>query len=129
MRQNARSMAEGQGCAGQTGDFRRRSARGDDKSVKGDGVVDVTDAVKDIPHIGPHDLINGLIERFSEYRPKLEAAVASGSDRRRIGVDAARDPTERPHVREKVAAAAADIEQASRSVPVSRGVHTVDVCS
>ena len=31
--------------------------------VKGDTVVDVTDAVKDIPHTGPHNLINGLIER------------------------------------------------------------------
>ena len=33
--------------------------------LKGDNeVVDVTDAVRDIPHTGPHDLINGLIERF-----------------------------------------------------------------
>ena len=41
-------------------------------------VVDVSAAVKDIPHTGPHDLINGLIERFAAYRPKLEQAVASG---------------------------------------------------
>ena len=32
--------------------------------LKGDAVVDVMDTVKDIPHIGPHDLISGLIERF-----------------------------------------------------------------
>ena len=36
--------------------------------LKGDTVVDVSAVVQDIPHIGPHDLINGLIERFAEYR-------------------------------------------------------------
>ena len=46
--------------------------------LKGDAVVDVSAVVKDIPHTGPHNLINGLIERFAEYRQKLEAAVASG---------------------------------------------------
>ena len=38
--------------------------------LKGDTVVDVSAVVQDIPHIGPHDLINGLIERFAEYRPR-----------------------------------------------------------
>jgi 2-keto-4-pentenoate hydratase/2-oxohepta-3-ene-1,7-dioic acid hydratase in catechol pathway len=46
--------------------------------VKGDGIVDVTAAVRDIPHLGPGDLINGVIARFAEYRPKIEAAAASG---------------------------------------------------
>ena len=46
--------------------------------LKGDAVVDVSKIVKGIPHTGPHDLINGLIERFSDYRKKLEKAVASG---------------------------------------------------
>ena len=41
-------------------------------------VVDVSALVKDIPHTGPHDLINGLIERFADYRAKLESAAASG---------------------------------------------------
>ncbi len=45
--------------------------------LRADGVVDVTSAVKDVPHLGPHDLINGVIERFSEYRGKLESAAAS----------------------------------------------------
>jgi hypothetical protein len=27
--------------------------------VKGDNIVDVSAAVRDIPHLGPHDLING----------------------------------------------------------------------
>jgi 2-keto-4-pentenoate hydratase/2-oxohepta-3-ene-1,7-dioic acid hydratase in catechol pathway len=44
--------------------------------VKGDRIVDVTAAVRDIPHTGPHDLINGLIARFGDYRRKLEEAAA-----------------------------------------------------
>ena len=47
--------------------------------LKGDNsVVDVTAVAQDIPHTGPGDLINGLIERFSSYRQKLEQAVAQG---------------------------------------------------
>ena len=46
--------------------------------VKGDAVVDVSAVVRDIPHTGPHNLINGLIERFSQYRGKLEKAAAEG---------------------------------------------------
>ena len=33
--------------------------------LKGDAVVDVSQVVKDIPHTGPHNIIIGLIERFS----------------------------------------------------------------
>jgi len=47
--------------------------------LKDDTVVDVSDAVKDIPHLGPHDLINGLISRFGEYKAKLQDAVSKGS--------------------------------------------------
>jgi 2-keto-4-pentenoate hydratase/2-oxohepta-3-ene-1,7-dioic acid hydratase in catechol pathway len=47
--------------------------------LKGDNtVVDVSAVVQDIPHIGPGDLINGLIERFASYRGKLEQAAAQG---------------------------------------------------
>ena len=43
--------------------------------LKGDAVVDVSHAVRDIPRLGPHDLISGLIERFADYnRPLAEAA-------------------------------------------------------
>lgn len=44
-----------------------------------DRVVDVTEEVQDIPHLGPHHLINGLIERFDQYRDRLEAASAAGN--------------------------------------------------
>jgi 2-keto-4-pentenoate hydratase/2-oxohepta-3-ene-1,7-dioic acid hydratase in catechol pathway len=46
--------------------------------LKGDNVVDVTQAVRDIPRLGPHDLISGLIERFADYRGALEQAAANG---------------------------------------------------
>src|SRR5438876_5590604 len=43
--------------------------------LKGDAVVDVARVVQDIPHLGPHDIIRGVIERWAEVRPKLEAAA------------------------------------------------------
>jgi 2-keto-4-pentenoate hydratase/2-oxohepta-3-ene-1,7-dioic acid hydratase in catechol pathway len=46
--------------------------------VKGDAVVDVSKAVQDVPHTGPHDLINGVIEHFAKYRGALEKAAADG---------------------------------------------------
>ncbi|MBC8242563.1 MAG: fumarylacetoacetate hydrolase family protein [Alphaproteobacteria bacterium] len=44
--------------------------------VKGAEVVDITDAVTDIPHIDHRALINGLIARFDSYRERLETLVA-----------------------------------------------------
>jgi 2-keto-4-pentenoate hydratase/2-oxohepta-3-ene-1,7-dioic acid hydratase in catechol pathway len=46
--------------------------------LKADAVVDVSDTVKSIPHNAPHELINGLIARFAEYRRPLEEAAARG---------------------------------------------------
>jgi 2-keto-4-pentenoate hydratase/2-oxohepta-3-ene-1,7-dioic acid hydratase in catechol pathway len=45
--------------------------------LKGDNVVDVSDIANELPHTGPHDRINALIENFDDYRGKLEAAVAA----------------------------------------------------
>ena len=45
--------------------------------VAGDRIVDVSSAVQDIPHLGPHHLINGLIEAFDDYRPRIEELVAA----------------------------------------------------
>ena len=47
--------------------------------LKSDDVVDVSAEVKDIPHTGPDDLMNGLIERWGSYKPRLEAAMARGA--------------------------------------------------
>lgn len=43
--------------------------------LNGDNVVDVSDVLQDIPHSGPGDLMNGLIERFDQYRTKLQQAA------------------------------------------------------
>ena len=59
--------------------------------VKGDTVVDVSAVVKGIPHTNPANLINGLIERFSDYRRQLEDAAAKGQ-----GVPLARSSCARP---------------------------------
>src|SRR5579859_6053977 len=40
-------------------------------------VVDVSDVVKDIPYLQPQDVMRGLIERFADYRGRLEQAAAS----------------------------------------------------
>ncbi len=47
--------------------------------LKGENVVDVSAEVKDIPHTGPGDRMNGLIEHWGSYKPRLEAAVARGA--------------------------------------------------
>lgn len=48
--------------------------------VKGDVIFDVSSVVQDIPHVGPGDLISGLIARFADYRSALEnAATGAGT--------------------------------------------------
>ena len=46
--------------------------------IKGDNVVDVTDAVRDIPHLDARDMIVGLIARWESYKAKVEKAAADG---------------------------------------------------
>jgi hypothetical protein len=38
--------------------------------LKGDAVDDVSAEVKDIPHTGPGDLMNGLIEHWDSYKSR-----------------------------------------------------------
>ena len=64
--------------------------------LKGENVVDVMDAVRKIPHTGPHDLISGLIERFAEYKPTLDQAAAQGKGVPVSGVRI-RPPLPKPH--------------------------------
>src|SRR5215831_1127906 len=47
--------------------------------IKGDNVVDVSAVVRDIPHIGPGDLMSGLIARFADYRGRLDDAAKNGA--------------------------------------------------
>lgn len=46
--------------------------------VTGDTVVDVSDVVKDIPRLGPQDVIRGVIENFGQYKGKLADAATQG---------------------------------------------------
>jgi 2-keto-4-pentenoate hydratase/2-oxohepta-3-ene-1,7-dioic acid hydratase in catechol pathway len=47
--------------------------------IKGnDTVVDITSVVRDLAPGGPQTLINAVIEKFADYRPRIDAAVASG---------------------------------------------------
>jgi 2-keto-4-pentenoate hydratase/2-oxohepta-3-ene-1,7-dioic acid hydratase in catechol pathway len=47
--------------------------------VQGTLVVDVSAAVRDIPHIGPQDLITGLIARFDQYKGRIQDAANTGT--------------------------------------------------
>jgi len=43
--------------------------------VKGDTIHDVSAVVRDIPHVGPGDLMSSLIANFEQYRGKIEDAA------------------------------------------------------
>jgi hypothetical protein len=47
--------------------------------ILGDTIVDVSSAVAEIPRLGPHDLINGVIADYEAHRPRLEAAASRAS--------------------------------------------------
>ena len=66
--------------------------------LKADAVVDVSGAVADVPHTGPHDLISGLIERFADYRTRLEEAGERGHEVP-LGQVRIRPPLPRPTTR------------------------------
>ena len=49
--------------------------------VNGNTIVDVSDVVKDIPRLGPQDVIRGVIEQFGTYKSKLADVAAKGQGR------------------------------------------------
>jgi len=49
--------------------------------LSGDNVIDLSDKVNDIPMVGPHDLINGLIENFEKYRGLINDAIKTEQGR------------------------------------------------
>jgi 2-keto-4-pentenoate hydratase/2-oxohepta-3-ene-1,7-dioic acid hydratase in catechol pathway len=77
-------------------------------------VVDVSDVVKDIPHLDPQGLIRGVIERFDQYSGRLQDAAARGqgqpADQLRI-----RPPL--PHPTNIVCMAVNYMEDGTRSEP------------
>ena len=64
--------------------------------LKGDTVVDVSDVVRDIPNLEPQDLIVGLIERFDQYKGRLQEAAERGQGRP-VGSVRIRPPLPRPN--------------------------------
>ena len=63
--------------------------------VKGDSVVDVTDAARGVPHRDTRDLIVGVIAEWDSYKGKLEKAAADGKGVPLAGVRL-RPPVPRP---------------------------------
>lgn len=63
--------------------------------IKGDNVVDVTDAAKGVPHRDTRDLIVGVIAEWDSYKGKLEKAAADGKGVPLAGVRL-RPPVPRP---------------------------------
>jgi len=49
--------------------------------VTGDKISDVTDVVKDIPRLGPQDVIRGVIEQFDTLKGKLAEAAAKAQSK------------------------------------------------
>jgi 2-keto-4-pentenoate hydratase/2-oxohepta-3-ene-1,7-dioic acid hydratase in catechol pathway len=82
--------------------------------LEGDAVVDVSQTVRDIPHPGPHELISGLIERFADYRRRLEEAVERG---RGVPVSQARIRPPLPKPCNIVAMAVNYMEDGTRAEP------------
>lgn len=46
--------------------------------IKGEGLVDITSVVANIPHHGIGDLMNGMIGTFDQVRPRIEKLVETG---------------------------------------------------
>jgi len=82
--------------------------------LKGDDVIDVMDTVKDIPHTGPHNLISGLIERFADYKGRLDTAVGRGQGKP-VSQVRIRPPLPKPY--NIVAMAVNYMEDGTRSEP------------
>ncbi|HEY7362973.1 MAG TPA: fumarylacetoacetate hydrolase family protein [Methylomirabilota bacterium] len=82
--------------------------------LKGDAVVDVSSVVADVPRTGPHNLISGLIERFADYRRRLEEAAARGTG---VPVSRVRIRAPLPKPTNIVAMAVNYMEDGTRSEP------------
>src|SRR3954463_9965988 len=46
--------------------------------VSGEGIVDISHELRDVPRQRPEDVMSSLIEHFTEYRARLEDAAVSG---------------------------------------------------
>ncbi len=79
-----------------------------------DMVIDVSPIVRQISHTGPHNLINGLIERFEEYQGRLQEAAARGQG---VSVDRVRVRPPLPKPYNLIAMAVNYLEEGERAKP------------
>jgi 2-keto-4-pentenoate hydratase/2-oxohepta-3-ene-1,7-dioic acid hydratase in catechol pathway len=77
-------------------------------------VVDVSDVVKDVPHLTPQDLIRGVIENFDRYKGALQQAASSGQGQ---AVDSVRVRPPLPHPSNIICMAVNYMENGTRSEP------------
>jgi len=77
-------------------------------------VVDVSDVVKDVPHLTPQDLIRGVIENFDRYKGPLQQAASSGQGQ---SVDSVRIRPPLPHPSNIICMAVNYMENGTRSEP------------
>lgn len=77
-------------------------------------VVDVSDIVEDIPHQDPQGLISGLIQRFDQYKPRLQQAASSSQGK---PVDRVRIRPPLPHPANIICMAVNYMEDGTRSEP------------
>ncbi|HXJ77615.1 MAG TPA: fumarylacetoacetate hydrolase family protein [Candidatus Methylomirabilis sp.] len=82
--------------------------------LKGDTVVDVSAVVRDLPHTGPHDLINGVIEHFADRKKSLQEAADRG---RGVAVSQVRIRPPLPKPTNIVAMAVNYMEDGTRTEP------------
>jgi len=77
-------------------------------------VVDVTAAVRDVPHLDPQQLMRGVIERFDQLRAPLEQAAADGQGR---PLDSVRVRPPLPHPANIICMAVNYMEDGTRTEP------------
>src|SRR3989454_4477154 len=82
--------------------------------LKGAHVMEVSDAGKEIPHTVPLNLISGLIERFADYKGRLDGAAARGQGKP-VSQVRLRSPLPKPY--NIVAMAVNYMEDGTRSEP------------
>ena len=82
--------------------------------LRHDLVVDVTAAVRDVPHLDPQQLMRGVIERFDQLRAPLEQAAADGQGR---PLDSVRVRPPLPHPANIICMAVNYMEDGTRTEP------------
>ena len=82
--------------------------------LRHDLVVDVTAAVRDVPHLDPQQLMRGVIERFDQLRAPLEQAAADGQGR---PLDSVRVRPPLPHPTNIICMAVNYMEDGTRTEP------------